>query len=295
VLGLVMTYILFNNNYAVNIYTYILSKMHIMHNSARAHIRRISKNFEPAFLPVIIFLIVFQAFYVTHVAGNLLTVSGRITTQWISGILGVGPKGEPVTYLEQLPSLLSLSLPNMLRIVFVCYGADLFLLFLTLLGVIVIMRKSHQSKHLFLITTFLLSIWLFYCAQLIITSGKSGLIEYIRIFRYSLVLSPIFIGILLSHFKSKKFTSLILSTIIIIGIMQLYGYQPLLPIASTVRPNLPSNEYILYVGMVTSAYQRYMINYAEEHISTGRIACDMITGNQILGLTDYNFSKSNLI
>lgn len=293
-LGLVMTYILCKTSYAIETYTYILSKIHVMRNSARVHIHRISASLEPAFLFMIIFLIVFQAFYVTHVAGNLLTVSERITAQWISGILGFSPKGEPFTYLEQLPSLLSLSLPNMLRIVLVWYGADLFLLFLTLLGIITIMRKSYLSKHLFLVTTFFVSIWLFYCAQLIITLGKSGLIEYVRIFRYSLALSPIFIGILLSHFKNKKIISLILIAVVMLGTVQLYGYQPLLPIASAVRPNLPSNEYIIYVGMVNSAYQRAMINFAQERIHVGKIACDTITHNQILGLTDYNFSKSHL-
>ena len=295
ILGLVMTYILYNNNYARNISTHALSKARMMSKSARAHINKPSTNLEPAFLFTIIFLIVFEAFYVVYVAPNLLSVSGQITSQWIVGILGIGPKGEPITQLVQLPSLLSLSLPNMLRIVLVTYGASLFLIFLTFLGIIAILRKPNLSKHLFLITIFLSSIWLFYFAQLILTLGKSGLIEYTRIFRYSLALSPIFIGILLSHFKSKKFTSLILSTVIIIGVIQLYGYQPLLPIASAVRPNLPSNEYILYVGMVNSAYQRYMINFAQERIHAGKIACDYITQNQILGLTDYNFYKTHVM
>jgi hypothetical protein len=292
--GLVMTYILCNNSYALRMYTYTLSKMHIMSRSACAHIQKISTNFKPAFVFTIIFLVVFQAFYVTHVAANLLTESGHMTAQWISGILGITPTGRAFTYLEQLPSLLSLSLPNMLRIVLVSYGGDVLLSFLALLGIIVIMRKSHPSKHLFFIATLFVSIWLFYFAQLIVTEGRSGLVEFERIFRYSLVLTPIFIGILLSRFKSKKLNSLILSTVIIIGVIQLYGCQPLLPIASTVRSNLPSNEYILYVGMVNSAYQRYMINYAQGHINTGRIACDSITQNQVLGLTDYNFYKSHI-
>jgi hypothetical protein len=37
-----------------------------------------------------------------------------------------------------------------------------------------------------------------------------------------------------------------------------------------------------------------MINYAQGHINTGRIACDSITQNQVLGLTDYNFYKSHI-
>jgi hypothetical protein len=295
ILGLVMAYILCNNNYARNISTHALSKARMMSKSARAHIHRPSTNLEPVFLFTIIFLIVFEAFYVAYIAPNLLGVSGRITSQWIVGILGIGPKGEHFTQLEQLPSLLSLSLPNILRIFFVTYGASLFLTFLTFLGIITVLRKPNLSKHLFLMTIFLSSIWLFYFAQLALTLGKSGIIEYTRIFRYSLALSPVFIGILLSHFKNKKFNALIVCMVVMLGSIQLYGYQPLLPIASTVRPNLPSNEYILYVGMVNSAYQRYMINFAQEQIHAGKIACDSITQNQILGLTDYDFYKSHVI
>jgi hypothetical protein len=295
ILGLVMTYILYNNNYARNISTHVLSKAHIMSKSARAHIHKPSTNLEPAFLFTIIFLIVFEAFYIVYVAPNLLGVSGRITSQWIVGILGLGPKGERFTQLEALPSLLSLSLPSMLRIVLVAYGASLFLIFLTFVGIITVLRKPDLSKHLFLMTLFLSSIWLFYFAQLALTLGKSGLIEYVRIFRYSLALSPVFIGILLSHFKNKKFNALIVCMVVMLGSIQLYGCQPLLPIASTVRPNLPSNEYILYVGMVNSAYQRYMINFAQEQIYAGKIACNYITQNQILGFTDYDFYKSHVM
>jgi len=88
--------------------------------------------------------------------------------------------------------------------------------------------------------------------------------------------------------------SLILCLVVILATIELYGFQPLLPIASSVRSNLPSDEYIIYVDKVNSAYQRYMIGYAEKHISKGMIASDPITRNQILGLTDYNFSQSHL-
>jgi hypothetical protein len=296
IVGLVMTYILCSNNHAKNIFTRVLSKIRIISKNARANVRR--ATFGPRalslFLLIIMFLIVFEAFYVMYIAPNLLTVSGNISVRWVRGILGIRESGRTFTDLEQLPSLFSLSLPNISRIILVDFGGSLFLISLTFLGIIVTLRKPDLSKYLFLITIFLSSIWILYFAQLILTLSKSGLIEYGRIFFYTLALSPIFVGILLSRFRSKKFNALIVCIMVLLGTIQLYGCQPLLPIASTVRPGLPSNEYILYVGFVNSAYQRYMINYAQGHINTGMIACDGVTQNQVQGLTDYNFSKSHI-
>jgi len=275
IIGLLTTYVLYKTKYVKNNYA--------IFESFRLH-------------HLLILIIVFASWF-AFAAKNVFGVGIGIFNQWINAIAGISVTSTR-TYTNINPALFGLSLENQLRIVIVHYGGSLFFLLLTLAGFIVTLKKYRSSKQLIFITIFLLSIWAFFISQLILTAGKAGVLEYVRVFAYSLVLAPIFIGLLLSYIHEKvgniKLNFLILCFLVTLSTIELYGYQPLLPIASSVRSNLPSDEYIIYVDNVNSAYQRYMIAHVEKHISEGMIACDPITQNQILGLTDYSFSRSHL-
>jgi len=245
----------------------------------------------------IIFLVVVGMAWLMFSATTFFLNATQIVQQWTSAILGNAPTtGRSFTDIQW--SFFGLNLENQLRLVVVYYGGILFMLFLTLLGIIIVIKKSRPSIILNFFSVFLLSVWSFFIIQLLASSASAGLFEYNRLFEFSYSLTPVFIGILLYYLQKKlrsiKLNYFIVCLLIGLATVQLYGCQPLLPIASSVRSNLPSDEYIIYVGTVNSAYQRYMIAYAEEHIGKGMIACDPVTRNQILGLADYDFSQSHL-
>jgi hypothetical protein len=244
----------------------------------------------------VVFLIVLTASWETLVAQNLFEVGANIFARWVNAIFGTPLTGRTFTDINL--SLFRLTLENQLKIVVVFYGGSLFFAFLTVLGILVAVKKYSSSKPLIFISLFLLSIWSLFIFQLVLPAARAGMLEYHRIFVYSLTFAPIFIGLLLAYIDRKfgkvKLSPVILSLLVIFATIEVYGCQPLLPIASSVRSNLPSDEYFMIIGNVNSAYQRYMIAYAEKHIGKGMIACDPITGNQILGLTDYSFSQSHL-
>jgi hypothetical protein len=244
----------------------------------------------------VIFLAVLTASWLTFVAETWLHVGANILRRWSYAILGTTFSGRSFTDINL--SLFKLTLENQLRIIIVFYGGSLLFAFLTAIGILITFRKYKSSKSLMFLSLFLISIWLFFIFQFALPAGKAGILEYHRMFSYTLPFAPVFIGLLLSHLNRKfvlaNLIPILISFLVVFAIIELYGYQPLLPIASSVRPNLPSDEYIIYVDKVNSVYQRSMIEFAERHIDRGMIACDPITQNQILGLTDYNFSQTHL-
>ncbi len=272
IIGLLTTYVLYKTKYVRNNYA-IFESFGIQH----------------LLIVIIIFI-----FWFAYVAKNVFGAGVQIFNQWITSIAGISATSTR-TYTDINPALFGLSLENQLRIIIVYYGADLFIMLLTLVGIIVTIKRHYSSKPLIFITLYLLSTWSFFIFQLILPTAKAGILEFNRIFEHSMIFAPIFIGLLLSHIHKKaggkKLNSLALSFLVVLATVELYRYQPLLPIASSIRPGLPSDEYIIYVDNVNSVYQRYMIAHAEKHISNGIIACDPTTYNQILGLTDYDFSQ----
>jgi len=81
----------------------------------------------------------------------------------------------------------------------------------------------------------------------------------------------------------------------VLATIQLYGYQPLMPSASSISKDLPMDEPIGYRVWVNSAYQRNMITHTEKYVPQDTlIACDAVTRNQIIGLTNHNFSSNHI-
>lgn len=173
----------------------------------------------------------------------------------------------------------------------VYYGADLFLLLLTLTGLVILLKKRKQYndtvKFLFLFG------WL---ALIIMLIGAMMKLGPTRALHFERLLYPIFFGIAVFYISKKRswIRPIIFSSIILLATLELYGCQPLLPSANVLYENLPPSVPIGYVNQVNSIYQRQVVNFAYNHVA-GRIASDALTQNQIVGLTDYNFRATYLI
>lgn len=173
----------------------------------------------------------------------------------------------------------------------VYYGADLFLLLLTLVGLVILLKKRKKSNDA---TRFLL---LFGGLALVfITIGVLLKVGATRTLGFGRLLFPIFSGITLFYTgkKGSWIRPIVFALIIILAPLELYGCQPLIPSANVLYKNLPMSVPIGYVNQVNSIYQRQTVNFVHHHI-VGRIVSDSHTGNQILGLTGYNYSITYLI
>jgi len=176
----------------------------------------------------------------------------------------------------------------------------LLVVFLTLIGLLLVAREIHeQSKPSSFLIVYVVSLLLFLISGLAlrISAGWSE-----RIIRFLVITSPIFCSISLVYLNKKirKFAAFIVALLIVLATVQSYGYQPLVPSASVMDKQLPDEVPIGYARAVevNSIYQRSMIRHAETYIpqnSNLRIACDRVTGYQILGLTSWNFSTSHLV
>jgi hypothetical protein len=170
------------------------------------------------------------------------------------------------------------------------YGPDVFLLLLTLAGLTILLKRRKQldssSKFLFLICGLML---------LYLPIAYVAKIGPFRVLHFASCLFPIFTGIFLFHTcKRKRWVAVvILSLIVLLATVKLYRYQPLIPSANILIENLPESEPVLYVGGVNSIYQRQMIEFARNYVR-GRIACDQVTQNQIMGLTEASFYAAHL-
>jgi len=111
-----------------------------------------------------------------------------------------------------------------------------------------------------------------------------------RTLGFARLLFPIFSAIFILSLSKRRawMRAVILVPMILLGTLQFYKCQPLIPSANVLFPGLPANEPIVYVNLVNSVYQRQMINFAKDH-ATGHFALDLVTGNQIVGLTDLDF------
>jgi len=200
-------------------------------------------------------------------------------------------RGVTIVSKELVPQrFFAVGLLDQLRIILVFYGATILLTILTIIGIVVTIKKLRiqLESGLIFLSLYIISLWTILLIQFL--SGFSGL-EFGRILALSLIISPIFSAAAISYAKKTRTRKLAMSLIpllVILATIQLYGFQPLIPAYDR------TTEPLVEIGAVNSAYQRYMIKYAERYIKAGSIACDRATTNQILGLTSYDFSRSRL-
>lgn len=246
----------------------------------------------------LIFLFILNVGWLFYAAFQLVSSSlSIIIHNFIDAMLGIEVHGFPTTGIQM--RFFELNLMDKLRIVLVFHGVDIFLLLLSLFAIILAVRRMRSSRSLMLLSFYFTSIWLFFVAQILLGSARAGLLEYNRVIEHSLLLSPVFISIVLFHFNKKTrtraFSMFIIAMFLVLTPLALFGCQPLVPSANVISKDLPSDEPVVYVSGVNSIYQRNMIQHAEKYIGNGVIASDATTRNQIIGLTNYNFSHNHLL
>jgi len=219
-------------------------------------------------------------------SSTLQEISGQI---FVAVLTGTTPKSEyvPSTFFELVHADMLAAIKTFL----VYYGADVFLLLLTLIGLVILWRIRKQSndaaKFFFLFGGLALVL------MLIAVPMKLGAT---RILHFERLLFPFFSGMAVFYITKKRLwiRPIAFSLMMLLAIFELYGCQPLIPSANILYPDLPISEPVGYINQVNSIYQRHAIKFVYNHV-VGRIASDSITRNQIIGLTDTNFSTTHLI
>ena len=231
---------------------------------------------------------------VTLICVAWLCFQANFTFEYIVYLAFVGaPKGT-TSPTEEIPlrffELAQVDILASIKTFLVFYGAEVFLLLLTLAGLIILLKRLKQldntSKFLFLVCGVIL---------LYMPIGFLAKLGPFRLLFFASALFPIFAGIFIfSTCKRRTWSAaVIFLLIILLAPLQLYSCQPLIPPANILIKNLPASEPIVYVMDVNSIYQRQMIEFARNFVRGG-IACDRITKNQITGLTEFNFSVAHI-
>jgi len=203
-----------------------------------------------------------------------------------------------ITQSELIPmTFLKLDFLSRLKVLLVFNGGDYLLMMFTLVAVLIIIKKSwlRKQRGLLLLSFYAITLMIFLLLGLVLNLGFNW---DDRVFRLVSIVTPIFSGIFLYYIetklRSKVVPMLIIGLLIVLATIQSYKYQPLIPAASSIGNQFPSDEPLVYRGLVNTAYQRYMIDHAERHLPSGtRIAADEVTGSQIVGLTSWNFSQDH--
>jgi len=233
-------------------------------------------------------------FAVTLICGAWLMFRARFTFEQIGSVVSASVQGGTTPKGATIPSrffeLIHVDMLGAIKSFLVFYGASILLLLLTIVGLIILMKLRKQldntSKFLFLISAVML---LFIPIGLVLKVGAFRALHLVE------PLFPIFSVILILHAGKRKVWrhAVIFSLIIFLATLQLYKCEPLIPSANTISKDLPISEPIVYVNSVNSIYQRQMIEFTRDYVG-GRIACDIVTRNQIRGLTEFDFSVAHL-
>jgi hypothetical protein len=208
---------------------------------------------------------------------------------FVGALAGTTPQAEQIT--PRFFVLAQTDILAALKTFLVFYGVDIFLLLLTFTSLIILLRRLKQldntSKFLFLMCGLtLLSMPLAFLSKL-------GLF---RILHFLSPLFPIFTGVFILHAckRRKWLMAVVFSLVVFLAPFRLYKCQPLIPSANVLIKDLPASEPIVYVTNVNSIYQRQMIEFTSNYVRGG-IACDLVTKEQIIGLTDFSFSRAYVV
>lgn len=177
------------------------------------------------------------------------------------------------------------------KIVLVLQGTEAIFLLLSLGGLLVsfkmLKRPNGIWKLLFLAGVVMMAF---------IPIGFLIKVGGFRIVHLASPLFPILCGILVMHVVKRKtwIGAAMLFSILLLATLRFYACEPLVPSASVISGDLPAGEPIVYVNDVNTIYQRCVVEFASNYID-GRIAGDSVTRNQVVGLTDFNFSASHVV
>jgi uncharacterized membrane protein len=176
----------------------------------------------------------------------------------------------------------------------VFYGADAFYLILMIAGMIIMLKSR---KKLSGITSFLL---LFGSASLLLTLvGTLVKLGGPRAWQFTLLTIPLLCSVFLVWANSQKwlrkwFLPAIIASVFFFSTIELYSYQPLVPSANVLYPNLDSSIPMSYANLVNTVYQRQLVNFADTY-AVGTIATIEPINTQISNLTEINNSKFRVI
>ncbi|MCW4030145.1 MAG: hypothetical protein NWE92_10930 [Candidatus Bathyarchaeota archaeon] len=174
----------------------------------------------------------------------------------------------------------------------VYYGAVLVLLVLTLFGLLLLLkeRKKLNDRARFIIVVGILLV-VFIFLGVVLKFGPT------RALAFESLLFPIFVGFFIAKFykKRKWLSGLFVILIMFTAVIQVYSCQPLIASANSVYPDLSSEVPIGYANAVNSVYQRQIANFAITHFSSGRIAADLNTHEQLLQVANYSFVAEHLV
>ena len=173
---------------------------------------------------------------------------------------------------------------------FVIYGADVFFLFLTFIGLLFMLRLR---KKLTPISKFFGIL----CSIILLLGVLGGVISAggPRLLYVAELLFPIFSGVFVFNLLKKKtrvrklIVGAVFFMILFSATIEFYGCQTLVPSANVLYKDLPSGVPLNNLGQVNSIYQRQMIIFSAKYIPE-KVAAVFPIINQIIGLTDTNFS-----
>jgi len=228
-------------------------------------------------------------FTTLSISGAWLVFSAGTTLEKIVGTFFSGASGEPTPGSEQVPlrffELARVNMSEAIKSVLPFYGGDIFLLLMSFVGLLVLLKMWKQLDGVSRFLTVLFGA--------MFSSIPIGLLLRVGGFRtlgFARLLVPFFSAIFILHLSKRKtwMRAIILLPLILLGTFQFYICQPLIPSANVLFADLPANEPLVYVNLVNSVYQRQMINFVKDH-ATGRFALDGVTRSQMVGLTDLDF------
>ncbi|MFX0139911.1 MAG: hypothetical protein ACFFDN_40090 [Candidatus Hodarchaeota archaeon] len=238
-------------------------------------------NKQTVFLLIIIniTMILFSATVVMdNVLRTILNVVARITPE--RGYI-------PLRFFE----LFNISTIDAVKSIIVYNGADMIFLLLTVIGLIILLKNQKDDKYGILRFIFFFNLFLI-ISMITGVAIKIGQFFWQRVINFVRISYSILSSIAIVHVvKRKTIQIFILLFIIFFVIIQFYAYQPLIPSANSLSEDFPKDEPVVYRLEVNSIYQRAMIKFSELYVK-GRIASDRITINQIMGLTEYAFSRN---
>ena len=186
------------------------------------------------------------------------------------------------------------SILSTISVFILIYGTDIIISGFILLSLIFIIRNENIRKKYTNIIPFIISFTILTWSLTLVGLVFGITYNYwSRVLRITAFFYPFIYGFFILRIKPKnrKYVMLVVFSIIaLFSQIQFYKNPLFIPSAADISPEISDDEPIVYRGEVNSIYQRDMILYAEEHIQ-GSIACDAVTRNQLLGLTDHSYSK----
>jgi hypothetical protein len=175
----------------------------------------------------------------------------------------------------------------------VFYGAIALFMVLTCVGLIIMLRKW---KKLDGVSSLLVSI-----LGLTLVTMMVGVFIQLGPFRalsFVEILFPFLCAAAIFYLGKRRrwLRPLVLVSIILVATLSIYGCQPLIPSANIIFEGLPSSVPVGYRNNVNSIYQRLVVNFVLRYGTTGVIACDEVTYNQMAYFVEnYSFTSSHVI